>query len=314
MQRLVSNDTFNQEIDMKNKVQASLVDRIVEKIEELGPTGWLMPFTAASGRYHNVVSKANYRGMNIFLCALLGDGDSQFASYKQWQELCFGESGKDVPNPLKDTAKGKGVPITFYKKMEKKDRDTGEITGNWPMLRYSTVFGASQVAELPAKLQAQDDDTDTPYLEKVPAIVKYVEATGATINYEGSRACFIPSKDAIEMPAINLWKDIEAYYPVLFHELTHWAGHSSRLNRIKGKRFGDRDYAFEELVAELGSMFQCNAHGLSGEPRDDHARYCAGWLSALKGGDIKYIFDAAKLAQDSVDYLDAFSNEQERVA
>ncbi len=44
----------------------------------------------------------------------------------------------------------------------------------------------------------------------------------------------------------------ESYYAILFHELTHWSGHASRLDRQLGNRFGDAAYAMEELVAELG--------------------------------------------------------------
>lgn len=41
------------------------------------------------------------------------------------------------------------------------------------------------------------------------------------------------------------------FYNVEFHELTHWTGHKSRLDRDLKNRFVSRDYAAEELVAEL---------------------------------------------------------------
>lgn len=37
-----------------------------------------------------------------------------------------------------------------------------------------------------------------------------------------------------------------------YHETVHWSGHADRLARTFGKRFGDKAYAFEELVALSG--------------------------------------------------------------
>lgn len=45
-----------------------------------------------------------------------------------------------------------------------------------------------------------------------------------------------------------------------YHELGHWTGHSSRLAREFGKRFGDKAYAFEELVALSGQSAPCLTH------------------------------------------------------
>lgn len=44
------------------------------------------------------------------------------------------------------------------------------------------------------------------------------------------------------------------------------------------KKWGDEGYAWEELVAELGSVFLAADLGLAIEPREDHAAYIASWL------------------------------------
>ncbi len=85
--------------------------------------------------------------------------------------------------------------------------------------------------------------------------------------------------------------------------MTHWAGAEHRLNREFGERFGDKAYAFEELVAELSAAFLCAELEITNTPRADHAQYCASWLDVLKG-DAKAIFSAASLATTrAVDYL-----------
>jgi antirestriction protein ArdC len=84
---------------------------------------------------------------------------------------------------------------------------------------------------------------------------------------------------------------------------THWTKHERRLNREFGrKRFGDRAYAREELVAELGAAFLCADLGITAEPREDHAAYLSHWLEVLRE-DKRAIFSAAAHAQRAVEYL-----------
>ncbi len=81
-----------------------------------------------------------------------------------------------------------------------------------------------------------------------------------------------------------------------------WSGASHRLDRESGKRFGDKAYSFEELVAELTAAFLCAELAIANTPRADHAQYIANWLDVLKG-DKKAIFSAASLASTAVTYL-----------
>ena len=86
----------------------------------------------------------------------------------------------------------------------------------------------------------------------------------------------------------------------LLHEGIHATGHKSRLDREKGKRFGDHAYAYEELIAELGAAMLCAHCGLDGDLR--HAAYIESWLKALKD-DKKFIISAAGKAQAGMDWL-----------
>ena len=84
----------------------------------------------------------------------------------------------------------------------------------------------------------------------------------------------------------------EAYNATLVHELTHWSGSKSRLDRDMGKRFGDAGYAAEELVAEIGAAFLCADLGIGQAVRVEHAQYLAQWLQLMKA-DSRAIFTAA---------------------
>jgi antirestriction protein ArdC len=113
--------------------------------------------------------------------------------------------------------------------------------------------------------------------------------------------------DRVQMPPFVAFKEPEAYYATLAHELTHWTKHEKRLARDFGrKRFGDEGYAMEELVAELGAAFICADLTLTPAPRAEHAAYIGSWLKALKD-DKRAIFAAAAHAQRAADYLAKFS-------
>ncbi len=94
----------------------------------------------------------------------------------------------------------------------------------------------------------------------------------------------------------------EAFYSTLSHELVHWSGAGSRLDRDLSGRFGDDAYAMEEPVAELGAAFLCADLGITPEPRQDHACYLKNWLAVLKG-DKKAIFTAAAKASQAASWL-----------
>ena len=87
----------------------------------------------------------------------------------------------------------------------------------------------------------------------------------------------------------------EEFAATALHELAHWTGHPSRLNRDLQNRFGSSAYAMEELRAELESAFVAIELGI---PTDipHHASYIANWIKPLKD-DKREIFRAAADAQ-----------------
>ena len=166
------------------------------------------------------------------------------------------------------------------------------------------VFNANQIDGLQEKYyKVLSTENNTKELEKLPRLEEFVKNTKANIKHGGIRAYYRESSDHIQMPEMKLFKNSNAYYSTLCHELTHWSGSKERLNRnLGGKRFGDSGYAMEELVAELGAVFLCSLLGINPDAREDHAPYIASWLKVLKS-DKRAIFNAASLAQSSSNYL-----------
>ena len=82
--------------------------------------------------------------------------------------------------------------------------------------------------------------------------------------------------------------------------ISHWS--APRVDRQLGTRFGDDEYAAEELCAEISAAALCCHLDITNTPRPDHAQYVAHWLKNLKA-DNRAIFTAAAHASRAVEYL-----------
>lgn len=251
--------------------------------------GNVLPVNAATG--------ASYNGVNILSlwaeAMTRGYDRGLWATYRQWSAL-----GAQVRKGAR------GACVIFYKEYEAEpDPDNDADDGKRRVARASWVFNAEQVEgyELP-------EMPDRPPIERIAMAEVLIEKNAPDIRHGGDQAYYVPSADYIQMPDERLFaaedeaQRTEDYYAVLFHELTHWAGAPHRLNRELHKRFGDRTYAMEELVAELGSAFLCGALSITPIPRPDHAGYIAHWLEAMKA-DKRAIFTAAARAGEAASYL-----------
>ena len=127
-----------------------------------------------------------------------------------------------------------------------------------------------------------------------------IATSGAEIRHGGSKAFYTPDNDYIQLPPRATFAHASGYYATTLHELVHWTGHRSRLDRRLGGRFGDEAYAAEELIAELGSAFLCAHCRVEGQLQ--HASYVSNWLRVLRA-DKRAIFVAGTKAQNAADFL-----------
>jgi antirestriction protein ArdC len=116
----------------------------------------------------------------------------------------------------------------------------------------------------------------------------------------------VPAADFIQVPPQPAFHEQINYYRTCFHELGHWTGHTSRLARDLSGAMGSRNYAREELVAEMASAFVCATLGIV--PTVRHADYLGSWLDVLRE-DNRAIFRAASLATKAADFILAFRPE-----
>ena len=120
-----------------------------------------------------------------------------------------------------------------------------------------------------------------------------------SMRYQGS-AGYAPGSDRILIAPRETFLSDETFTRVLLHEMTHSTGHSSALNRGCNTNFGSPEYAQEELVAELGSLFLSADLGIQntdyeGEHYENHVSYLQSWMHALED-DPSYLFKAAAKA------------------
>jgi len=239
-----------------------------------------------------------YRGVNVLLLW----GVAMAKGYTQPRWLTF-KQAIEAGAAVRKGEKGARVVYAGRLVREAGEGETGDENGQRqiPFLKGYTVFNVEQIDGLGADwFEAARPALPEP--ERDAAAEAFFAATGARVQHGGAVACYVPSTDQIHMPPLGAFTDLEAYYAVRAHETVHWTGHKSRLDRAGGKRFADKGYAFEELIAEIGAAFLCASLGLSAEPRADHADYLAGWLKVLKE-DKRAIFTAASAAQAAVDLL-----------
>jgi antirestriction protein ArdC len=164
------------------------------------------------------------------------------------------------------------------------------------------VFNVAQIDGLALELIDDHCYPPGPSCPPVEAALRLVAGSCAEIRHGFERAMYMPQLDEIRLPWPRRFSGPEAYCATTLHELVHWTGHPSRLNRQFGQRFGDAAYAFEELVAELGSAFVLGHCGLVDAAIEGHAAYLDSWLQVLKN-DRTAIFKAARHAGAAYEFI-----------
>src|SRR4051812_22360872 len=244
----------------KSDFRQEVTDEVI-KLIEAGTAPWIMPWqTGEIAAAFNPTTNKPYRGGNIIslMCASLRKRykDPRWMTYRQ-----AAEKGWQVRKGEKSSL------IEFFKDEIQEDKETGDKILKVTVRRYP-VFNAQQIDNVP--------ELHLPKKEQFEAInsgEQIMKKSGAVIKYGGNRAYYDTVLDYIQLPDKEHFYNAALFYSTACHELAHWTGHSSRLNRATC--MSDRnseDYAREELVAELASLFVSAETGLPFDP-SQHAAY-----------------------------------------
>ncbi len=272
-------------MDIRQKITDQII-HLIEQGQAKGESMW--DTTVRFGLPLNYQTKRPYNGINILTmtneAVARGYSRNEWLTFKQAQAM-----GAQV-------SKGaKGVMGVFFKMLDRKDAKTEE--DKMPMMSSFWVFNVDEITGLPEVPEVQRQEFDP-----IEEAERMLAASGASITWQGVRAFYRPSTDSIYMPDRDRFSSASNAYAVALHELTHWTGHESRLNRDYGKMTKVDKYAFEELVAELGAAYFVGNLGLTGAKLENHADYLQHYLEILKA-DKSAIFTASRMASQAFDFI-----------
>lgn len=253
----------------------------------------------------NAVNKNMYKGNNRFYLSMIAMQrkyyDPRWATYKQIQD-----SGWRLKN-----AKGQGVTVEYwfpYDTEEKKAvsweavrKSDEQIGGRYQLrARYFTVFNASLIEGIEPYERPQ---------KKIEAD-ELVEKLSHNMNVEirndgGDRAFYSPLEDRVHLPLKESFYTEYAYNSTALHELTHATGAEHRLNRKIANSFASPEYAFEELVAEIGSCFMSTHLQIEQDERhiENHKAYVQSWIKSIRDEPEK-LMQAIQLAEKATIYME----------
>ena len=196
-----------------------ITDTIVSALEA-GTRPWMQPWSATNigSSFPRPLRSTGepYRGINVILLWIASAANNfqhdRFMTYKQAQER-----GGQVRKGEKGTTIVKYGTVTRSVDNGRGEDEDREI----PYLKGYTVFNLSQIDGLPEDFYAKP--IPMPEDRRIAGADRFIENTGAVIQHQGDRACYIPALDMIKMPPFRAFESPEAYYSTILHEVSHYA-------------------------------------------------------------------------------------------
>ena len=308
----------------RKDVFQEVTDTVLAFLKEGQKKQWHRPWKQlfrSTGSQVSIASRP-YTGLNQILLMMAKNrnkfASNQWATYKAWSEKGYqvqkGEQGTDVTGwfPSQYQVKNSEGKIIIDPVTKKPKQNTVLSFKSWK------VFNGSQVAGSDGK-PFQSRNESTPVLElplkwsdegnHIAKLNSMINRHSVDIRTGGDKAFYSAVGDGfIRMPEKGQFESMEAYYGTLTHEMIHWTGHDIRTGRhtkIKEskKDFNNNDYAFEELVAEIGSCFFDKYLNIENEKEvENHFAYLQSWIAGLENNP--YMIErASQMAHKAVDYL-----------
>ena len=321
-----------------DKALQRFAELMIEKIKQV-EDNWQKPwFGIKGGGLPQNIEGRTYNGVNSFMLFLLSEKEQYslpvYMTFMQAKDsgLNILKGEKSFPviywNFSVRDKNGKKIPFDVYKNLDKNEQQEYKVT---PFLKTYNVFNVQQTnlqETKPEKWEALKEQFKIPAIkdEQGMLTVPLIDAMGREQQWicpiyskEGNSAYHARGEDNhIVVPLKGQFKDGENFYSTLLHEMAHSTGEPEHLNREKGVIFGDKQYAKEELVAELTSATVGQSLGISTHIREENAMYLKNWLGALKE-DPKFIYNiladvgkASNMIQEHTARMEQYLTPEER--
>ncbi len=288
------NHPHHPKIKSNKDIYQKVTDLIIEKMEH-GQIAWEHPLIN-NCRPQNLITGNIYKGINHLLLSLF--------------EIPYSMTFKQAKNIGASIKKGaKSLPVVYWnisRKTEKNEETGDEHEHIYYFLKYYNVFSIDDIENIPEKYLAKTRHEKTNFIE-IKSAERIIKNFKNAPKFEESTSdlVYIPSTDTIRLAKKEYFKNSTHYYSSLFHEMAHSTGHFSRLNRLNADysnlSFGSKDYAKEELTAELSASFLMAETG-ENINIENRAAYIQDWLTVLKSDKRMIVYAAAK-AEKAVDYI-----------
>ena len=304
-----------QKADGPNSEEKALdlfAEMMIEKIESISKD-WRKPwFTEGALQWPRNLSGREYNGMNALMlmlhCEKEGYKIPRFCTFDCVQRMNKpGKDGQELPRV--SVLRGeKSFPVmltTFtcihketkekikyddYKRLSDDEKQEYNV---YPKMQVFRVFNVQQTnlqearPELWEKLEKENGRPEVKAgeqfdFEPVDRMISENLWICPIRPMHQDSAYYSITKNEIVVPEKRQFKDGEAFYGTLFHEMTHSTGAEGVLDRLKPTSFGSKEYAREELVAELGSALVSQRYGMTKHIKEDSCAYLKSWLDELK--------------------------------
>jgi antirestriction protein ArdC len=267
---------------------------------------WRKPWKGGkSSMPSSLASKKSYRGGNLVMLWVE-------AMANGWTDLRFATRNQLIQKKMsiKGLKNDTGTKIKYFEHTKyTKKNDKGEEEEHYGrVLRYYEVFCVEQCEDYVAPV-VENTEEIVPTSEIMEYMDEYVTSQ-VNLDYSrgGDRAYYSPEHDKIVLPPHDSFADSMGEVMTAIHEAVHSTGYATRLNRNLKSPFGSAEYAYEELIAELGSLIVTLTLGgefkpdLVAEENANNVAYLQSWLKACKDKD-KALNKAFGDAQKAADYI-----------
>lgn len=285
-------------------------EMMIEKIQSIN-TNWEKPwFSSGCKSWPKNLNGRSYNGMNALMllmhCEKEGYQIPRFCTFDCVQRLNKDNKKGEPRITVKKGEHSFPVMLTtftcIHKETQEKisysdyktlDRDEQKEYSVFPKMQVFRVFNIDQTNMAEAKpelyerikseyVQPETENRDLFSFEPIDYMIEAQKWICPIKPTYGNEAYFSTTKNEVVVPLKEQFKDGESFYSNLFHEMAHSTGHETQIKRIKSTKFGTKEYAREELVAELTAALVAVSHGITKNIKEDSAAYLKSWLNSLK--------------------------------
>lgn len=295
-------------IQLANKLIAEIKDgnSLFQKpVKENGMPAYVKPINPTTGK--------SYSAMNALILAMQRRDDPRWMS---------ADAARYAGNWVKPGEKGTMIEFSKTRDIQA-IRDAGgqriqdeagvtqtkTVTYDKPQQTQAFLFNGEQLKDLePLEdfLKKQEEGQTMSPFERAE---KMIADSGAKIINTGREAFYDKASDTIHLPEKEYFQSEQTYYQLAVHQLAHWSGHQSRLNRPMEGKFGSLEYTHEELRASLAAMM-IGAELKIGHNFAQHQTYMNNFVKILKDTP----FEIAKAARDAQKISNLLTGETQKRA